>query len=443
MIIQNKEELSTSELRKEALEILESGIERVSPKKLLDSVRYDSARKVFSVKRRLFKIKGRIFVIGGGKASGLLAKKLEEKIPDIEAGIVSCKEKYELKKIKCVKACHPVPCWKSIKAAKDIFRLKEKYKIGKDDLVICLISGGASSLLVYPVEEISFGDKKKIDNLLIDSEANINEINIVRKHLSEIKGGNLAKWFFPTKIISLILSDVVGDDLGTIGSGLTVEDHSTYGDAYEILKRYDLIKKSPKKIIKYLQKGIREEIEETPKRIYNAYNFLIGNNSMALKEMKAKAESLGFNPYVISGQKGDCIGMAEKRLDEIMKGKYKKKNAIIIGGETTLKVPESHGKGGRNQHYALVSLNEMIRSGNEKEIVVASMGSDGSDFMKGAAGAIVDKNSAELVKKKNIEIQKYLRRYDSYGFFKKLGNSLIRAYSTGTNVSDIILYLIG
>jgi len=442
MIIKNKEDLSGSELRKEAVDILEAGIEGVSPEKLLSSLKYDYSKKILKIKGRTFKIRGRIFVVGVGKASGKLAEKLEEIIPDIEAGVISCKENYKLKRIMVVKACHPIPCRKSIKSAKLTLSLKSKYNINKNDIILCLISGGISSLLVYPAKGISLRNKKKIDKLLIDSGANISEINIVRKHISKIKGGNLAKFFYPARVISLILSDVVGDDLSSIGSGPTIEDHSTYEDAYEILKRYNLIRKTPKRILKRIKKGIGEEIEETPKRIYNSYNFLVGNNNLALKSMKDKAKSLGFKPYIIKGQKGNCQKTAVLKFKDVVNGKYKKKNAIIIGGEIILKVPKKHGKGGRNQHYVLVSLNEIIKSKTKREIVITSIGTDGSDYINGIAGAIVDNDSAKKTEERIIKIEKYINNYDSYNFFRKIGGSIIKTGSTGTNVSDIMLYLI-
>jgi glycerate-2-kinase len=440
MIIQNRQELSANEMREKALDILEAGVEGVSPEGMLDSLEYNSDKKILKIKDKKYVVKGRIFVVGGGKAAGLIARKLEQLIPDIEAGIISCKEGYDLEKIKVIKAGHPIPNRKSEIAAKKMYSLKEKYSIDKNDLILCIVSGGISSLIVYPAKGIFLKNKKKIDRLLVNSGANINEMNIVRKHISRIKGGYLAEFFSPAKVVSLILSDVVGDDLSTIGSGLTVEDHTTYKDSYEVLEKYNLLKKTPRRILKRLKRGINGEISETPKRIHNAYNILIGNNSIALRAMKVKARKLGFNPYVIMGQKGNVGEIAKKRFEEIFERKYKKHDAIIIGGETSLVVPKKHGKGGRNMHYALISLKEIIKS--EKEIVVASMGTDGSDFMKGVSGAIVDRYSVEEMKGKKLDLEKSIKLCDSYNFFKKLGSSLIFTKATGTNVSDIIVYLI-
>lgn len=444
MIIKNKKQLSITQLRKDALDILESGIERVLPKNLLNSVKYYKSKKILKINNKQYKVKGRIFVIGGGKASGLLAEKLEEIIPIIKAGVINCNNSnYNLKKIKVIKACHPIPCKRSIKGVKLMMSLKSRYSINKKDIIIGLISGGASSLMSYPVEDISLADENKINNLLIKSGASIEEINIVRKHISKIKGGQLAKFFFPAKVISLILSDVVGDRLDTIASGVTVPDPSTYRDAYRILEGYKLIDKVPRSIINHLKKGINREIKETPKKLRNSQNFIIGNNNLALESMKNKAESLGFKAYVIKNQEGEGEKTAKFRIKEILEGKYKKYNAIIIGGETTLRIPKIHGKGGRNQHYILVSLNEIEKHREyNREFVIASINTDGLDFVKGVAGAIIDNESIKRVRDKKINLKKYLENYNSYKALKKIKNSLIKTNLTGTNVSDISLYLI-
>ncbi len=443
MIINNREELSTTDLRRGVLEILDASIEALSPENILGSVSFDNFRKILQIKDKKFKLvrNGRIFVIGGGKATLALAKKIEDIIPDLETGIVNCKTSEKLRKIKVVKACHPIPCGKSVSGVRRMFGLKERYNIGKNDIVLCLISGGASSLMACPAEDLSLREIKKTDRLLINSGANINEINIVRKHLSGVKGGKLAEFFAPAKVVSLILSDVIGDDFGTIASGPTTEDSSTYDDAYETLKKYDLTRRIPRKVLRHVILGLNGKKDETPKRLHNSYNFLIGNNNLALNAMSRKAKDMGFKPFVIKGQKGDCEETAKKKIQEIMDGKYKKFNAIIVGGETTLHVPKNHGTGGRNQYYALVTLQEILRSRNGKNLAMASLGTDGLDYIDGVAGAIIDHNSSKGIIEKGLRISKSIEKCDSYNFFKRLGGSLIRAEPTGTNVADVAVYL--
>jgi hydroxypyruvate reductase/glycerate 2-kinase len=438
MIIKNRDEISTNELREKALNIVEKGIERVLPENIMkNSVKFND--DVLIINNKEYEIKGRIFVIGAGKASGLMAESLERiiKPENITAGIVNCNSVYKTKKIIINKASHPIPDQKNMDSTKEILSLKEKHNITEKDIVICLISGGGSSLMVYPEENITLEDIQKINKQLLVSGADINKINTVRKHLSKIKGGRLGEFFSPAKVVSLILSDVIGNDLDVIASGPTVNDSSTFSDAHNILKEYELLDKTPVNILNHIEKGVKGEIKETPKELTNCDNHIIGDNNLVLNTMKEKSEELGFKPYIISSvQIGDTETIAKKTAKEIIRGKYKEYNALIVGGETTPELPENHGKGGRNQHYAAVSMLEM-KNYPEKWVLV-SIDSDGIDFIKETAGAIVDNDS--LNKAENIK--PYLDNYDSYNLLKNIGNSLIKTGPTGTNVSDVMIYLL-
>ena len=446
MIIKNKDVLSTTKLRKQALAIIESGITRVLPPNIMKyAVRYDTADRVLTINGATYRLSnGRVFVIGGGKASGLMAETLEAIInPDnITAGVVNCKSgDYKTNKTKIILAGHPIPDQRGIRGVKEMLALKQRYSINENDLVICLISGGGSALMPYPIDEVSLEDKQSITGLLLSSGAEIGEINAVRKHLSKVKGGQLGRFFSPATIVSLILSDVIGNDLATIASGPTVPDPTTFSDAYDILIKYDLLLKAPKSVTNFLRKGIQGGATETPKTLDNCHNYIIGDNRLALEAMLSKAKELGFTPYTITAeQKGDTSAVARSRAEEILDAKYAGYDAILIGGETTPKLPTSAGRGGRNQHYATVSMLAMKQYASEW--VVASVGTDGSDFLPDVAGAIVDNNSLDIVKTKGIDVEPYLERYDSNTLLDKTGNSLIITGDTGTNVGDIIAYLL-
>jgi glycerate-2-kinase len=292
-----------------------------------------------------------------------------------------------------------------------------------------------------PVDEIPLKDKQEMTKLLIESGPAIQEINAVRKHLSKIKGGQLGKFFSPAQVISLIISDVIGNDLDAIASGPTVPDSSTFLAAYNVLKKYKLLYEAPHSIVGFLEKGCAGKIEETPKKLDNCRSCIIGDNRLALEAMASEAEKLGLKPYIVTaGQKGDPTDMAKLRAEEILNSKYKNYDLILIGGETTPKLPGNHGKGGRNQHYAAVSM--VALKDYPGEWVMTSVGTDGSDYLPDIAGAIVDKNSLETSGATEIEIQSYLDRYDSGTLLKKIGNSLIKTGNTGTNVGDVAVYIL-
>lgn len=444
MIIKNKNELSLTGLRKQVLEIIEAGIERVLPTTIMhQAVAFNPIKRILTIKKKGCHIsKGRIFVTGGGKASGLMAETLEKILgPEhIESGVVNCTSKdYQTNKIEIIEASHPIPDERGVKGVEQMLALKERYSINKNDLVICLISGGGSALMPSPVDAVSLEDKRKTTDLLIKCGAAIHEINAVRKHISKIKGGQLGRYFSPARVVSLILSDVIGNDLDVIASGPTAPDKSTFSNAVEVLEKFDLLSAAPRSVKKIMERGCQGEIDETPKTLNNCENHIIGDNMLALETMAAKAKTFGLKPYIVTaGQTGDPAKMAKLRAKEILSGKYKNYDVILIGGETTPELPGNPGKGGRNQHYAAASMAALRKYPGEW--VMASAGSDGADYLKDVAGAIVDKISLETVKSKKIDIQSYLDRYDSYTLLKKIGNSLIKTGSTGTNVGDVSVY---
>ena len=446
MIIKNRRTLATTELRDRVLQIIEAGIRRVLPPDIMRSaVSYDAASQAIKIKGDVFRLAttGRIFAIGGGKASGLMAKALEGIIgaENITDGVVNCKGGgVETQKIKAIVAGHPIPDQRGVGGVTEMLALKNRYSIGENDLVICLISGGGSSLMPYPADGVKLRDKQKITELLIGSGAEIDEINIVRKHLSKIKGGRLGDFYAPAKVTSLILSDVIGNDLATIASGPTFPDPSTFANAYDVLKQHHLLGQAPRSVIDFIERGRRGEVTETPKTLKNCYNYIIGDNKLALDAMSAKAEKLGFTPHIITAQQtGDTTAVAWARAKEVIERRYAGCDVLLIGGETTIKLPIGAGRGGRNQHYAAVSTLAMAHYPGQW--IVASVGTDGSDFLPDVAGAIVDQNSPGIAREKGIDVKSYLERYDSNTLLDSIGNSLIITGDTGTNVGDVVVYL--
>ena len=446
MIIKNRDALATTRLREQALDIIEAGIDRVLPPNIMKSaVRYDAASKSLTVNGDTYRIaRGRVFVIGGGKASGLMAETLENIIrpENISAGVVNCKSgHYKTDKTKIIPAGHPIPDQRGISGVKEMLSLKERYSISENDLVLCLVSGGGSALMPYPIDAVSLEDKQGITELLLSCGAEIAEINAVRKHLSRIKGGQLGHFYSPATVLSLILSDVTGNDLAVIASGPTFPDPSTFSDACKVLERYRLLDKSPKSITDFLRKGCQGAIAETPKTLNNCHNYIIGDNRLALEAMLRRANEMGLTPYIVTAeQKGDTIAVAGSRAKEILKARYAGYDVILIGGETTPELPTSAGKGGRNQHYAAVSMLAMKHYPGEW--VVASVGTDGSDFLPDVAGAVVDNHSLDKAEARGIDVKSYLDGYDSNTLLDKIGGSLVITGDTGTNVGDVMIYLL-
>ncbi|MBU1177862.1 DUF4147 domain-containing protein [Patescibacteria group bacterium] len=441
MIIKNYDQLAATPQREQALQIISAGIERVLPQNIIkQAIAYDPDQKSLAVNGDQYEFSaGRLFVIGGGKAAGLMAQALESIISpdDITAGAVTCHNGgAETKKIEIVKARHPLPDEEGVKGMQQMLALKDKYKITEKDLVLCLISGGGSALMPYPVEGVSLEEKQVITKDLLRSGASIDEVNIVRKHLSRVKGGQLGQYFSPTQVVSLILSDVIGSDLSTIASGPTTPDPTTFADAIQVLEKYNLLERAPVSVVEHLKKGE----PETPTELPNCHNYIIGDNKLALEAMKFKAEELGLKPIIVTTEeKGEPDKIITTRIKEIESGKYKDANILLMGGEPTPTLPDNPGEGGRNQYYAAAALLALQK--NNQDWLVASVATDGSDFMPEIAGGVVDSNSLVGQKITVQDIQSYLVKFDSYNLLKRLNNSLVVTGKTGTNVGDIMIWM--
>ncbi len=433
MIIKNYKTLKKSKEREIALKILEKGITSVLPENVIkNNVKLE--KNVLKIKDEEFNLEDydNIFVIGGGKASYRMAETINKILKKkIKKGFVNSIVNKKVGSIIINKAGHPSPDEKGMKGVQKMLSIKPLI----NDLIICLISGGGSAMLPMPVEEISLKDLKTINDLLLKAGANIYEVNTVRKHLSQIKGGNLARILHPATIVSLIISDVIGDDLSVIASGPTAADKSTFKDAVYILENYNLTDKIPKNALQYLTSGMEGKAEETVKEndviLEKVHNFILANNLTALEAMEEEAKKLKLQAVIEDpGIKGEARNVGRYVAEKVLE--TKPNSVMIFGGETTVTV-RGKGLGGRNQELIL-SIIEKIK---DKKVTIASVGTDGIDFYK-AAGAIADGNSYKKSQKLKLDIQKCLDDNDSYTFFKKMKDQIITGY-TGTNVCDIIV----
>jgi len=446
-MIKNWDELAIDEGHEVALELLEAGLRAADPKTAVkNNVSLDGCiLKIQNVDFDLSRY-GNILVVGAGKASGSMAEAIEEILGErITAGLVivprGTSDKYHVKKIELWEGDHPVPSEQGRKGAEKIISLLERYK-KEDTLVIALFSGGGSALMPLPPKEITLNDKQVATIELLKCGASIDEVNTVRKHLSLLKGGRLAAAAYPSTVIGLFMSDVVGDRLDTIASGPTAPDPTTFADALKIIEKYGLENRVPGRVLSYLKKGSKGVYPESPKPndsvFGKVHNFIVASNRTSLKIMARRAKELGLNTIIltslIEGEARHVGRVLAAILKEIRESglPLKPPAVIIAGGETTVTVVGS-GKGGRNQELALSAA---ISLKNSRGIVLASMGSDGIDGITDAAGAIVDSETFTRALNKGVNPQEYLANNDSYNFFRKVGGLIYTGY-TGTNVNDL------
>jgi glycerate 2-kinase len=390
-----------------------------------------------------------VYVVGAGKASAGMAQAVEEILGErIKAGVINVKYDHSLPLdiITLNEAGHPVPDEAGLEGTQQIVQLLEKS--GEKDLVLCLISGGGSALLPYPAEGISLDEKRQLTQILLESGATIHEMNILRKHISRVKGGRLARLAYPATLVTLILSDVIGDDLDSIASGPTVPDRSTYADCLRILHKYSVQDNIPKAVLDYFEKGTQGTIEETPKLddpvFVKTQNVIVASNSLAVQAAKHKADELGYNSLVLSssieGEAKDVALVHAAIAKEILKtGEPVSKPACVIsGGETTVTV-RGQGKGGRNQEFVLAAA---IAIDGLENVTALSGGTDGTDGPTDAAGALADGKTISRAMSQGLDAQEYLRNNDSYSFFHPLGD-LLKTGPTFTNVMDLRLVIVG
>jgi len=448
---------STQSLRKNALGIFQAGIDAANP--------YQAVKNCLTVNENHFEIAldlndatkkrtgrwSKIHLVAFGKAACNMMEAAETIIPKHRLAskplaISNYENARTLKNVDVIGAGHPLPDSSGQKAAQLIFEKLNHTEAG--DLVLILVSGGGSALIPYPATGITLEDKIATTDLLLASGANINQINCVRKHLSQIKGGQLAAHAAPADLHALILSDVLGDDLGAIASGPTVPDSTTFLDALRLLKEKDIWNKAPLNIQNLLEKGVAGEIKETPKTGDPCFNktshTLIGSNSTSIKVITQTAKDLGYEIDIFSQHlTGEARDVAEKLVlhaKTLIENGITQPTAILAGGETTVTV-NGTGRGGRNQEMALAFAIAANQHKLKGKWTFLSGGTDGLDGPTDAAGGIVDSGTLGRIKKARANPENRLNNNDSYSALKK-SQDLVITGVTGTNVADLQILLI-
>ncbi len=391
----------------------------------------------------------RVLVVGTGKASPRMGVALEEELGDrISDGVINTKYAHAepLRRIRTVECGHPVPDEAGVEGTREILAALER----ADDrtLVICLISGGGSALMPAPSEGITLQEKQDTTRLLLECGANIVELNAVRKHLSRVKGGGLARTAFPATVVSLMLSDVIGDPMDVIASGPTVPDTSTFKTCIEIFQKYEVSSRLPEAVRTRFGAGAAGEIPETPKPgdavLERCHNVIVGSNGLAVAAAADCARDLGYNTLVLStrleGEAREVANVYSAIGKEILTSgvPVAAPACVIAGGETTVTVRGS-GKGGRNQELVLAGA--MHLSGWEGTVLFSG-GTDGTDGPTDAAGAIADAETTKRAESAGLSAIESLKNNDSYHFFKPLGD-LVMTGPTGTNVADVAFVMVG
>jgi hydroxypyruvate reductase len=391
----------------------------------------------------------RIFIIGAGKASVRMAQALERILGDLVSGglvITTRGQAGRLRNALVREAGHPLPDLDGVRATDELVEFVSP--LSDHDLVICAFSGGGSALLTSAMEGISVIDLQRANKLFLSSGMNIAEINTVRKHLSRVKGGRLAEKIFPATMITLVLSDVIGDRPEVIASGPTAPDPSTYSDAKGVLEQRGLWDQMPESVREVLSAGVAGEIAETPEitsEVFKkAHHQVVGSNSLSLEATLQKAERLGLKAMILSSSvSGESREIARFYAALAREVRYhhrplKPPACLIAGGETTVTL-SGHGKGGRCQELALAAALEIQ---DVPGVALMAAGTDGIDGNSDAAGAMADSGTVERAKKLGLDPVEHLNKNDSNAFFGALGD-LVTTGPTGTNVMDVHLLLVG
>lgn len=425
-------------LRRHALSVFRAAVQAADPRRTV---------KAALEKQDLSRYR-RIFVVGAGKASAAMAQAAEQVLGRrIHGGWINTKDGHlaPLKRITLHEASHPVPDARGVEGARRIAEIAAQAQEG--DLLLCLISGGGSALLPLPLEPLTLEEKQETTRLLLACGATIHEINAVRKHLSAIKGGRLARLAHPAHVLALLLSDVVGDPLDVIGSGPAAPDTSTFATAWAVIEKYGLQEKIPARARRLLEDGLAGRIAETPKPgdpcFLRTRNAIVGSNRLAVDAAARRARELGYRPLVLSttieGETRDIAGMHAAIAREIVTtGRPARPPVCVIsGGETTVTL-RGQGLGGRNQEFALAAA--IVLEGLPG-VLAFSAGTDGTDGPTDAAGAMADGTTLARAAQLGLDARRALAQNDSYHFFEPLGD-LVMTGPTGTNVMDVRLMLV-
>ncbi|QMU53616.1 MAG: DUF4147 domain-containing protein [Nitrosopumilus sp.] len=420
MIIKNFEDLSTTDKKRNCLEILESGLQAANPENIISKFVTPNEIRIGDKTLNIEKYSS-IYSIAFGKAADSMTRALNSIIP-IKSGIIvipkGTKAKIKGKKFQIFNSRHPKPDQTSVKAAKEVMKFVQNKR--SNELIIFLVSGGGSSLLAMP-NEITLDDKIHVSNVLLKSGATIQEFNCIRKHISKIKGGKLVK-NMKCDGISLVMSDVEGDDLSSIASGTTYMDNTTYANALEIIDKYKIRWKTPPEVLHVLEEGMAKEDSKMPKRIA-IENYVIANNEDCMNAMQETAKAMGYTvcKMQVFGEIKEAVTKILEKISE------SEKTCIIFGGETTVKVL-GKGMGGRNQELVLRMLKNTQKL---KKMIIASIGTDGIDGNSNFAGAITENVKIDL----NV-MKEFLKNNDSGRFFQKQKGNIV-TNATHTNLMDI------
>lgn len=390
----------------------------------------------------------RVLVVGAGKASGAMALALEDLLGDrIAGGLVVVPDGYrrDCRRVDIVEASHPIPDQRGTAATRRLLELADG--AGERDLLLCVLSGGGSALLTRPAPGVTLADLGAVTGELLRCGATIDEINAVRKHLDEVKGGQLARRAWPARVATLVLSDVVGDRLDVVASGPTVADASTFGDACAVLDSYALWERVPAAVVARLRAGARGEVRETVKPadpcLAGTTARIVGSNATALAGAASRAAELGLTvevwPEPLRGEAREVGARLAARAADLAAASPRPATPVCVlaGGETTVTV-RGHGLGGRNQEAALAAA---IALEGAQHALVGCLATDGSDGTTGAAGALVDSSVVPRARELGLDPRRSLRRNDSFRLLSATGNLLITG-PTCTNVNDVALILV-
>jgi glycerate 2-kinase len=427
------------------LEAFNAALEAADPRKLVrNSVKTEGG--ILRIRELSINLGGydRIFVLGGGKATGGMATEVERLLGDrITAGVVNVPDYLPLPKLKRIiphPATHPYPNRRGFEGVLKMLGLADKSK--PNDLYLCLFSGGGSALMPAPAQGLSLADKARTTDLLLKSGADIEEINVVRKHLSKIKGGRLAEVLSGAEVVSLIISDVPGDRLDAVSSGPTAPDPTTYSQARKVLDKYRIWKSVPKAVRSLILSGEGGKFPDTPKPhspiFRRVHNVLIGSNKDARLAAYRYLVARGIPTKLHRGfYQGEARDVGQSLVEEFLREVKRRRagvTALVAGGEATVTV-RGKGRGGRDQELILSAAASLRGQGHA---TIAALATDGVDGTTEAAGAIADEVTVDQGLKLRLKATEALRNNDSYGYFQKLGGLLITG-PTGTNVNDVVV----
>ena len=442
--------LGTGSLHAQALDVLDAALTAVSPAQAIRrTLRRDGDTLLVADRPYDLQRFRRVLVVGAGKATAPMARAVEELLADrLTAGTVTVKYGYTepVERITIREAGHPIPDAAGVAATQAMVELLRE--ADAHTLVLCLISGGGSALMPLPVPGVTLADLQALTEALLRSGAPIQALNTVRKHLSQVAGGQLARLAYPATVVALIVSDVVGSPLDVIASGPTVADESTFQQAWQVLEQYGVLSQASEAIRQHLHRGMSGAIPETPKpddpALASVHNVVIADNARAAEAAAERATALGFNTLLLTTylegearEVGRVLAALAKEI--VWRGHPVPPPACLIaGGETTVTV-RGNGKGGRNQELALSAALSIRGIAN---VVIASLATDGTDGPTDAAGGLVDGHTVARGEAAGGNAIAALNDNDSYTFLQR-ANALLMTGPTNTNVNDLMAVFVG